>query len=94
MTLTMVDVEKVNEEFVNEFMFQEPYSEYINMVGISTVAIQSRPTCAPWNEDPQPELCLSVGLRKELPEDISLPDTYKGVKVFVKVVGEFRPLKL
>ena len=38
------------------------------------------------------DLCLSVTLRKEAPQELKLPSEYRGVRVFYKVVGEIRAL--
>ena len=38
-------------------------------------------------EDPE-EWYIMVGLRKPLPDHLTLPEVYKGYKVFVEVVGE------
>ncbi len=86
-------VNKIKEKFVKDYMMKEPYSGYINAVGISDVGLmewvlggrQGNPTTTN-------ELCLYVGLRKPLPDSMVLPQVYESLKVYVDpVVGEIRP---
>lgn len=63
-------------------MFKEPWKEYINLCAISTVGIQEKTITE------KIELCITVGFRKPLLPDLSLPSEYKGVKVFTRVIGE------
>lgn len=117
----IAEVSKAEEEFVREYMMVRPFSEYINMVGITFRFIaewrKQRGDGAPAvsfeylkrelveieeaermkeklihsGENPE-EYCIHVGLERPLPEGVSLPDTYKGFKVFVMVIGEIRLL--
>lgn len=90
-SLTMVEMEAINEKFFNEYMIQEPWKNYINLVGISTVKIQER-NSTPMGSNPDDSLCLSVGLSKKLPKHLKLPEVYMGVRVFVNKIGKIRPL--
>lgn len=82
-------VKRVKQEFQKEVCFTEPYSEYVNGCGITT--IRQHDENVPENE--MDDLCISVTLRKALPENLALPSVYKGVKVYSIVVGEIRALR-
>lgn len=96
------EVKKAKDGFVNTYMMAEPYSGYINMCGITNRLIvewekrdrvgsveDTRADLIARNENPN-EPFLSIGLARELPEDLSLPETFEDVKVFVQVIGEIR----
>lgn len=38
-------------------------------------------------EDPE-EWCVMVGLRRVLPDDLTLPEVYRGIRIYVTVIGE------
>lgn len=68
---------KAVKEFSNDYAFKEPYNEYINLVGVTKEG---------------DEWAILVGLKKPFPDDIKLPETHKGFRVIVKVMGEIVPL--
>lgn len=86
--LSFEEVKRIKEEFQKEYWFKEPFSVHVNMCGISKVGINDKNAPV----DQKDDFCISVGLRNPLPLDISLPSEYQGVRVFVKVIGEIRPL--
>ena len=81
------EVKQIKKQFEQEYFLAQPYSEYVNMCGITKVGIKDK--TAP--VDTRDDLCIVVGLRKPLPKNLSLPSEYRGVKVFVQVIGEIRP---
>lgn len=88
MTFTFQEVERVKEQFVQEYFLVRPYSEYINMCATGKFVVNDK--LIPINEDG--EWRIFVGLCKSLPQDLSLPTEYHGVKVVVQVIGEILPL--
>jgi len=84
------EVKRTKDEFQEEFgFFREgnPYSEWVNMCGISTVGIKDKN--AP--DDQKKNFCITVGLRtRHLPAGLSIPQEYHGVRVFVEEIGEIR----
>lgn len=87
MSLTLDVVKQIKGEFQHDYG-RLPYSDYINSYGISKVGIQDGHSMDPDKDD----LCISIGLSKPMPAHLTLPSTYKGVRVFTKVVGIIRPL--
>jgi hypothetical protein len=102
------EVTKAKEAFVQDYMKKEPYSEYVNMVGITKRYIaeteiriksvsfveklkdeleKSKEILRESGEDPE-EWCITVGLRRKLPDYLTLPEVYKGFKVYVVAIGE------
>ncbi len=74
----MTDIDAIlpaKKSFTNEYAHKKPYSDYINLVGISRI-------------DGKP--CIRVGLRAELPPNLSIPTVYQGFPVTVEVIGEIR----
>ncbi|MDO8495288.1 MAG: hypothetical protein Q7S32_02030 [bacterium] len=82
------DVKRINGEFVKEYFFAHPYSNYVNSCGISMVSICDKEA----SPDTKDDFCLLVGFREPLPGNIPFPTEYQGVRVFTKVIGEIRPL--
>ena len=93
-------VTEIKEEFEQIYMFSEPWSEYVNMCGITDRVIaetdwrdgvpgreNTRQALLAAGENPD-ELCIRVGLRKPLPEELSLPEIFKGIRVYVILIGE------
>lgn len=95
---------EIKKEFVQSFMLNGPFKGYINAIGLTnrtmaewskgghtepTEAIRERLTKT--GENPE-ELIIHVGLVKALPENLSLPGEYKGVKLEVQVIGEIKAL--
>ncbi len=94
------EVNRAKDGFVNTYMMAAPYSGYINMCFITNRLMvewekrgrvssieDTRADLIAQNENPD-EPFLSIGLTKELPESLPLPETFEDVKVFVKVFGE------
>lgn len=86
--------------FVQEYLKSEPFSEYVNHVGITWFAVlewlkrgragspdEVAEELKNAGQNPK-ELYLIVGLGKPLPDNLKLPDVYKGFKVFVVLMGE------
>ncbi len=88
MSFSLEDVKQIKKEFQKEYWSTEPFEEYITACGISQVSVYDGN--APANE--LDDWCISVGLLDSLPQGISLPTEYKGVRIFTKVIGEIRPL--
>ena len=88
MRFSLQKVKRIKKQFEKKYFFTKPYLEYVNACGISKVGIQDK--TAPI--DISGDYCISVRLRKPLPKNLSLPTEYQGVKVFVQVTGEIRPL--
>lgn len=86
--LSFEEVKRIKEGFQKEYFFKEPFSSYINMCSISKVGIKDKDALT----DQKDNFCISVGLRNSLPANLSLPSEYQGVRVFVEVIGEIRPL--
>ncbi len=98
------EVKKAKDGFVNSYMKAAPYSSYINTCEITDRLIvewekrdragsveDTRADLINRNENPN-EPFLSIGLTRELPEDLLLPETFEDVKVFVQVIGEIKAL--
>lgn len=93
MGLSMDEVRKIKKEYVQEYFFKEPYSNYINSCGISKLAIKNRNNNIKLEDGEElSDLCIGVGFEKEPPKDLDFPDKYKGVRVFYEVIGEIRAL--
>jgi len=89
MGLSSEYVNQVKEEFQEEYLFKEPlFSLYVNTCGISKVGIRDKNALIYQQDD----FCISVGLRSPLPPDLLIPKEYRGVRVFVRVIDETRPL--
>ncbi len=86
MKLTNKEVKQIKKEFQKKFVFCEPYSEWTNACGISSVGIMD--PLAP--DAMKGEACISVGLRQPFPEYVDFPKEYKGVKIFTRVIGELK----
>ena len=84
MGLPYQDVQRIKEEFVRRYYLVEPYLDYVRMCGISKVGLWDNAV----SPDEKDDLCFVVGLLKQLPSALALPQEYEGVKVFVTVVGE------
>ncbi|MBI2121875.1 MAG: hypothetical protein HYT98_02015 [Candidatus Sungbacteria bacterium] len=90
MGLSFQEVERIKKQFERVYFFAAPYSEYVNMCGISKVSIKDKDKIAPIDE--QGDFCISVGLCKPLPQGLSLPMKYCGVRVFPQVIGKIKVL--
>ncbi|QQG45590.1 MAG: hypothetical protein HYW89_01545 [Candidatus Sungiibacteriota bacterium] len=88
MSLAFQEVERIKKQFEQEYFFAQPYSEYVNMCGIAKIGVRDKIVPI----DVAGDFCILVGLRKPLPQNLSLPTEYQGVKVVVGVIGEIRPL--
>ena len=78
--------EDVKYDFLNEYMFKKPFSEYVNMCNLRNTNKKAKKK----GRSPY----LYVGLRKELPENLSLPSEYKGLKIISEVIGPITFLSL
>lgn len=83
----MSNVEQILGEFVKTYFLEDknsPYREYVSLI-----AIYYRPRnfddTVPEEEKFDPKIL--IGLLKPLPPELCLPTKYKGIRVFVKVVG-------
>jgi len=73
-------------------MLREPFSAYVNMVDIGDVGVEEwYATGRQGSRRTTGELCLIVGLREPLPQDLEIPQTYGELKVYTEVIGEITP---
>ena len=82
-------VSAIKEQFAQAYMFSEPWSDYVNMVGISKVGLLDDTA----EDEEKEDACIGVGLLKPLPPDLVLPTEYQGVKVYLMATGVIRPLQ-
>ena len=75
--MTFEQMKDIQQAFVQEYMLPAQWQRYVNMCSISTM---------------KNNLCLEVRLLKPLPPGMSIPLKYRGIKVFVRVTGEIKPL--
>ncbi|MFH1769613.1 MAG: hypothetical protein ABH833_03010 [Parcubacteria group bacterium] len=87
-TITIEEAEIIQNKFVVEYMSKEPWSEYINGVGLSKVGLLD--PHAP--DDQSNDYAIGVLLEKQVPSFISLPLDYYGLNVYYDVVGKIRAL--
>ena len=83
---TFDQVKDIKKAFTKEYMFPVPWRHYVNLCSISKIGILN--ANAPEEEKNNP--CLRVGLVKQLPPDMNIPSEYRGIKVFVSIVGEIK----
>jgi hypothetical protein len=81
---TLEQVKEAQNAFIYQFM-NDAYE--VNGCWISEVGNDKN---APADE--VNHLCLYVHLRKPLPEGLTIPSEYRGVRVFIGGVGEIRAL--
>lgn len=87
--LTCEEVDRIAEEFCKEYQDEEPFSEYVNGVFIAELSFECDGAPATCKEK---DFYISVQLRKPLPDGLSLPSEYKGVRVIVEEeMGVSRP---
>lgn len=92
--------EKAQNEFAEAFAFKEPWSNYVNVVGLTKRFMVEwikngqkgspesvKDSLAKLGRDPD-EWTISVGLRRTLPDDLVIPSEYKGIPVNIDVIGE------
>lgn len=78
--------EDAKYDFLNEYMFKEPFSKYVNMCSLRNIDKKAKKKGrAPY---------LYVGLKEKLPENLSLPDEYKGLRIVSTVIGPISFLSL
>lgn len=83
-------VQKLKEDFKQEYASKEPYNNYINGIGITILRVQKETVRKQFKlkkGETLDDLCLSVYLKEELPKDLDLPSEYKGVRVFYTKMG-------
>lgn len=94
MDLKMKKVMKIQRKFVKKYLFKEPYCNYLNGVGISTLRIildyrsKSFLSVKLKEEETLDDLCFWASLKKDPPEDIEFPEYYKGVRIYYEKSGE------
>ena len=96
MGITNEQLTPVKAEFQEKYFFAEPYAQYVNGCGVSTLGLMqelSGKTIDLKNGESLDDLCLSVKLRKAAPTDLEFPSEFKGVRVFYKVYGPVVPYK-
>ena len=95
MGLSIDQLKSIKDEFQQKYIFNEPYSEYVNGCGISNLKcmrdLRKRNVDLIAGESLE-DLCLSVYLIKEPPKDLKLPSEYMGVRVFYEGIGEIMAL--
>jgi len=85
--MTYEEARGAKEAFVQEHMLHGPCALYIDVCGLTTRGvIESQGLAVPSGKDLS-EWMLAVGLRMPLPEGLILPETYRGLELFVSVVG-------
>ena len=102
MGMTYGEAKKVLGAFTEEYMLRKSWADYIVSCGLTYHFVVEWLRCGAEEgkhleairaelivagEDPD-EWRLCVGLKGELPEEFPLPEVYRGVGVFVQVVGE------
>jgi len=95
MGLSMEQHNIVKQEFAQKYLFQEPFSNYVNLVGTSSLnAMQRRGEKFDLKAgETLDDLCIGVGFKEQPPENLEFPTDYKGVRVFYEIMGEIVPLK-
>ena len=91
MAITEDEFMEIKEAFTEEYWNRPPYSLYIN--GIAMSKIECAQDCGETevelgDEECLDDLCIVVMMRREPAPDITLPESYQGVRVFYTVVGE------
>lgn len=94
------EVNRIKEEFVQTYMMKKPWNEFVTMVGLTQRTIvewsnrgrkgspeEVRKELEQAGENPN-EWFIHVGLKRPLPENVSLPTVFKDIKVYSEVVGE------
>lgn len=104
MGMTYREAKKVLGAFTEEYMLCKSWADYIVSCGLTYYFVAEWLRCGAEEgkhleeiraglivagEDPD-EWRILVGLRAELPEGLTLPEVYKGVKVFTRVIGEIQ----
>ncbi|MFA6992562.1 MAG: hypothetical protein WC269_04790 [Candidatus Gracilibacteria bacterium] len=74
----------IKQEFVE---LHDPYVESIHTCGVSKVEVKD-PQAPPTEHG---DYCISVGITVPLPVGISFPDTYRGMRVFVRLINPAVP---
>jgi len=86
-------IEELLKDFTKEYMKQEPYCSYVNFIGISDAGLIERMRNKKIKmSNISGERCFYVSLREDLPVGLEIPNTYHGVKVYTRVVGDIRAL--
>ena len=95
MGLSIDQLKPIKEEFQQTYFFSEPFNQYVNGFGISSLRVKQdikKYKLKLGDGESLDDLCLSVMFRTEPPKDLEFPSEYKGVRVFYEVVGEIGPL--
>jgi hypothetical protein len=86
MGLSLEEVKRIKKEFAKDVIAKAPFAETVSCLGISWVGHHD-PAATP---EQAKDHCISVGLVVPLPDGVSLPTEYQGVKVFSRVIGQIR----
>ena len=94
MGLSTEQIEPIKIQFVQDYLLREPYSNYVNMVGVSNLGMmQSQGEEFDLNADETlADLCIGVGFKEQPPEGLEFPTKFQGVRVFYQEFGELKPL--
>ncbi len=88
MGLSIEEIIKAKEEYVKDYFEKNPYKSYINGVGISNLKVRvGKEEIKLKGGETLEDYCLNVFLIKALPEGLTLPLEYKGVRVFYKIIA-------
>jgi hypothetical protein len=95
MGFTYKQLRGIQKGFMQRYFLAEPYDQYVNACGISTLGIIQETPGKKMDlgiGESLDDLCLDVMFRKEPPVDLEFPSSYEGVRVFYKTIGEIRLL--
>lgn len=91
------DAEKIRQKFIEDYIFQEPYNEYVQGVGdVKTIRVfqeQNNKQIDLGKSESLDDFCFEVLIKKIPPNDLGLPEkNYKGVRLIYGEPGEIIPL--
>lgn len=88
MRLIPEQAEQILEDLVQEYKLDEnnnPYDEYISLLAILPTNPDGSPSDEPEGIDKY--FYISIGLTKELPDNLTFPNQYKGMRVTTRITS-------
>ena len=79
----------IAHEFVEHYKLADYHDPLIIYFGVQSLGIAD-PSVSP---DKEHDLCIFVGSFEPLPARLNLPSTFKGFRVFYRVIGKPKPLQ-
>lgn len=86
--LTLDQLGDIQQAFAQIYMFPIKWHDYVRFCSVTQIGILDRNA----SDEEKNNFCLRVGILKPLPPDMSIPSEYQGLRIFVEIIKEIKPL--